>query len=79
MMIHGNTKMKNTKQTAAETKQALGIPAKATYTAAVLEFFGGLFLITGLIVPIIGVFFAISMIANVIMKRRKIECSIEHL
>jgi uncharacterized membrane protein YphA (DoxX/SURF4 family) len=61
MMIHGYPKLKNMKQTAEETKQTLGIPTKATYTAAILEFFGGLFLIIGLIVPIIGLFFAIFM------------------
>jgi len=35
---------------------------------SLLEFFGGFFLIIGLIVPIIGLFFAIFMTANVIMK-----------
>ena len=58
MMIHGYPKLRNMKQTAEGTKQ-LGIPVGATYTATVLEFFGGLFLIIGLIVPIIGLFFAI--------------------
>jgi putative oxidoreductase len=74
-MIHGYPKLKNMKQTAEETKQTLGIPTKATYTVAILEFFGGLFLIIGLIVPIIGLFFAIFMIANVIMKRRKMNAA----
>jgi putative oxidoreductase len=58
MMIHGYPKLKNIKETAEETKQTLGIPTKATYTAAVLEFFGGIFLIIGLIVPIVALFFA---------------------
>jgi uncharacterized membrane protein YphA (DoxX/SURF4 family) len=40
MMIHGYPKLRNMKQTAEETKQ-LGIPVGATYTATVLEFFGG--------------------------------------
>ena len=73
MMIHGYPKIKNMKQTAEETKQSLGIPIGATYTAAILEFFGGLFLIIGLIVPIVGLFFAIFMIANTIMKKRKMN------
>ena len=74
MMIHGYPKLRNMKQTAEETKQ-LGIPVGATYTATVLEFFGGLFLIIGLIVPIIGLFFAIFMIANVIMKKIKMNAA----
>jgi putative oxidoreductase len=74
MMIHGYPKLRNMKQTAEETKQ-LGIPVGATYTATVLEFFGGLFLIIGLIVPIIGLFFAIFMIANVIMKKTRMNAT----
>jgi putative oxidoreductase len=75
MMIHGYPKLKNMKQTAEETKQTLGIPIRATYTATILEFFGGLFLIIGLIVPIVGLFFAIFMIANVVMKKRKMNAA----
>ena len=75
MMMHGYSKLKNLKQAAAETKQTLGIPIGATYTATVLEFFGGLFLIIGLIVPLIGLFFAIFMIANVIMKKTKMKAT----
>ena len=36
---------------------------------------GGLFLVIGLIVPLIGLFFAIFMIANVIMKKRKMSAA----
>jgi uncharacterized membrane protein YphA (DoxX/SURF4 family) len=73
IMIHGYPKLKNIRGTDEETKQALDVPIRATYTAVVLEFFGGLFLIIGLIVPIVALFFAIFMIANVIMKKRKIN------
>jgi putative oxidoreductase len=75
MMIHGYSKLRNLKQAAEETKQTLGIPIGATYTATILEFFGGLFLIIGLIVPIVGLFFAISMIANVIMKKTRMNAA----
>ena len=36
MIIKGYPKLNNIKQTAEETKQALGVPTKATYTAAIL-------------------------------------------
>lgn len=75
MMIHGYSKLRNLKQAADEMKQTLDIPIGATYTATILEFFGGLFLIIGLIVPIIGLFFAISMIANVIMKKTRMNAA----
>jgi uncharacterized membrane protein YphA (DoxX/SURF4 family) len=41
----------------------------------VLEFFGGLFLIIGLLVPIIGLFFAIFMVANVVMKKTRMNAA----
>jgi uncharacterized membrane protein YphA (DoxX/SURF4 family) len=63
------------KNLAEETKQTLGIPIGTTYTATILEFFVGLFLIIGLIVPIVALFFAIFMNANVIMKKRKMNAA----
>ena len=75
MMIHGYPKIRNMKKTAEEMKKAVGIPAIATYLAIILEFFGGIFLIIGLIVPIIGLFFAIFMIANIIMKKTKMKAA----
>jgi uncharacterized membrane protein YphA (DoxX/SURF4 family) len=45
------------------------------FTKLILAFFGGLFLIIRLIVPIVGLFFAIFMIANVIMKKRKMNAA----
>jgi uncharacterized membrane protein YphA (DoxX/SURF4 family) len=75
MTIHEYPKLRNLKQTVEETKQRLGISIRATCTATILEFFGGLLLIIGLIVPIVGVFFAIFMIANVIMNKRKMNAA----
>ena len=63
------------KKTTEEMKQALGIPPIATYISTMLEFFGGIFLIIGLIVPLVGLFFAIFMIANVIMKKTKMKAA----
>jgi DoxX len=70
MMIHGYSKLRNLKHAAEEAKKTLGVPIGATYTATILEVFGGLFLIIGLIVPLVALFFAIFMIANVIMKEK---------
>jgi uncharacterized membrane protein YphA (DoxX/SURF4 family) len=75
MMIHGYSKLKNLKQAAEETKKTLGIPVGAIYAATILEFFGGFFLIIDLIVPIVGLFFAIFMIANVIMKKIRMNAA----
>jgi putative oxidoreductase len=71
MVIHGYPKIRSFKQTAQQTNQALGIPIKVTYLASILEFFGGIFLIIGLIVPVVAIFFAIFMASIVFIKRNK--------
>jgi len=38
MMIHGYPMIRNLKQTAQQTNQALGIPIKVTYISSILEF-----------------------------------------
>ena len=75
MMIHGYPKIRNMKKTAEEMKQAVGIPAIATYVATILEIFGGIFLIIGLFVPLVALFFAIFMIGNIIMKKTKTKAT----
>src|SRR3954465_6488448 len=75
MVIHGYPKIRTFKQTAQQTNQALGIPIKVTYMASILEFFGGIFLIIGLIVPVVAIFFAIFMISIVFMKRKKMKAA----
>ncbi len=44
-VMHGSPKQKGTQQIIQWTK-SLGVPAAATYVAIVLEFFGGLALIS---------------------------------
>ncbi|MGN6347634.1 MAG: DoxX family protein [Candidatus Nitrosocosmicus sp.] len=73
MVIHGYPKIRAFKQTAQQMNQALGIPIKVTYISSILEFFGGIFLIIGLIVPVVALFFAIYMISIVFMKRKKMK------
>src|SRR4051794_7676355 len=75
MVIHGYPKIRAFKQTAQQTNQALGIPIKVTYMASILEFFGGIFLIIGLIVPVVALFFAIFMISIAFMKRKKMNAA----
>lgn len=60
----------------AQTTQwmkSMGMPAGAAYAATALELGGGIALILGLLVPIVGVFFVVFMVANSIMKKRKMH------
>jgi putative oxidoreductase len=75
MMVHGYPKIRNMKKTAEQMNQAWGVPAIATYVAIILEFFGGIFLIIGLNVPIVALFFAIFMVANIVMKKTKMKAA----
>jgi putative oxidoreductase len=72
MIMHGYPKLKNPKQTVQWTK-GLGVPTAATYLAIILEFFGGIALVIGLIVPIVAFFIALEMIGNAILKRTKMK------
>jgi len=72
MIMHGYPKLKNPKQTVQWTR-GLGVPAAATYLAIILEFFGGIALVIGLIVPIVAFFIALEMIGNTILKRTKMK------
>ena len=75
MVIHGYPKIRASKQTAQQMNQALGIPIKVTYISSILEFFGGIFLIIGLIVPVVALLFTIYMISIVFMKRKKMKAA----
>jgi len=72
MVMHGYPKLKNPKQTVQWTK-GLGVPAVATYLAIILEFFGGIALVIGLIVPVVSFFIALEMIGNTIMKKTRMK------
>ena len=74
MMIHGYSKLRNMKQAAEETKQTLGIPVGAT--ATILEFFGGILLIIGLIVPIVVLVFCYFHDCKCDYEEKKDECGI---
>jgi uncharacterized membrane protein YphA (DoxX/SURF4 family) len=78
LIMHGYPKLKNPKQTVQWTK-GLGVPAVATYLVIILEFFGGIALIIGLIVPVVAFFIALEMVGNIILKKTKMKgesCSI---
>lgn len=72
MMMHGYPKLKNPGQTVQWTK-GLAVPVAATYLAIILEFFGGIALIIGFIVPIVAFFIALEMIGNTILKKMKMK------
>jgi uncharacterized membrane protein YphA (DoxX/SURF4 family) len=77
MILYGYPKLTAARKTASIMKK-LGVPAIATYLTTVLQFFGGLFLIAGLIVPVVAFFFGVSMVADTIFKRIKLKAPYLH-
>jgi putative oxidoreductase len=74
LMVHGYPKVKSSEQSANWLK-SMGIPGGSAVLAGILEFFGGLFLIVGLIVPIVAALFAIQFTSITIMKKSKMKAS----
>jgi putative oxidoreductase len=74
-MAHGYPKLTKGRQQTVQAMKSMGVPASVTTVTAILEFFGGIFLIVGLIVPIVGLFFATEMVATTILKKYKMKAA----
>jgi putative oxidoreductase len=72
-VAHGYPKLGKGRQQTLQWTKSLGVPALATYLAIILEFFGGLSLIIGFIVPIVGFFIALEMIGAILLKKTKMK------
>lgn len=72
LVIHGYPKLKGI-QGPAKYAQMMGAPAGAAYLVAILEFFGGLFLIVGLIVPVVGFLLALQFAGITAAKKLKLK------
>lgn len=72
LMIHGYPKLKSSEQSVNWMK-SMGIPGATALLVSILEFFGGLFLVVGLIVPVVALLFAIQFISIITMKKSKIK------
>jgi putative oxidoreductase len=72
LVMHGYPKLKNPQATLKWTG-SLGVPAAATVAVIVLEFFGGIALILGFLVPIVAFFIALEMIGNIALKKTKMK------
>jgi len=71
-IIHARPMLQHLPQT-VQTMKGMGVPAGATYAATALELVGGIALILGLLVPVVGLLFVVFMVANSIMKKRKLH------
>ena len=72
-VAHGYPKLGKNRQQTLQWTKSLGVPASLTYAAIILEFFGGLSLIIGFIVPIVSFFIALEMIGASLLKKSKMK------
>jgi uncharacterized membrane protein YphA (DoxX/SURF4 family) len=75
LMIHGYPKLKGGWKQAGQWMKSMGIPAGTAIFATIIEFFGGLLFIIGLIVPIVAAFTAIQFGSIIAMKKSKMKAS----
>jgi putative oxidoreductase len=71
LIIHSRPKLGKGTPQAANWMKSIGMPGWTAYAATYLELFGGIFLIIGLIVPVVAVLFVIQFASIIGMKRVK--------
>jgi len=74
MIIHGYPKLfsKEMRGQMIPAMKSMGVPRVGFELAGILEFFGGLFLVFGLLTRIVAIFFTIEMIATIILYNTKL-------
>jgi putative oxidoreductase len=73
LVIHGYPKVKGGWRQSGQWMKSMGIPAFTAVAATIIEFFGGILLIIGLIVPVVSAFAALEFAAIIIMKMSKMH------
>jgi putative oxidoreductase len=73
LITHGYPKVKGGWRQSGQWMKSMGIPAGAAILATVIEFFGGLLLVVGLIVPVVAAIVAIQFASIVGMKTSKMK------
>jgi len=75
LMIHGYPKLKDGAKQAGQWMKSMGIPSWTAFLAMLLEFFGGILLIAGLLTRIVSLLIALFMFSNIVMKKSKMKAS----
>jgi putative oxidoreductase len=72
-ILHGYPKLGPQKVQVRGWMKSMGMPGVLGTLAGTLEFFGGIFLIVGLIVPVVAALYAIFMASIIVMKVTKMK------
>ncbi len=72
-MVHGYPKLTSMREQTKGFMKSTGVPPAMAPLAGVLEFFGGLALLIGFLVPVVGALFAIFMLGTTFFAKRKLK------
>jgi putative oxidoreductase len=73
MATSGYPKLRGGRVQSEKWMKSMGIPPIAADLVTILEFFGGIFLVVGLLTPLVALFFVIEFASIVWMKRTKLH------
>jgi len=75
LALHGYPKAKGGRVQAGQWLKSMRIPPLAADLVTVLEFLGGVFLILGLLTPLLGLFFVVQFGSIIWMKKSKMHAA----
>lgn len=75
LVLHGYPKAKGGRIQAEEWMKSMGVPPITADLVTVLEFVGGIFLVLGLLTPLVGLFFVLQFGSIIWMKKSKMHAS----
>jgi len=73
LALHGYPKAKGGRVQAGQWMKSMGIPPLTADLVTVLEFLGGVFLILGLLTPLVGLFFVVQFGSIIWVKKSKMH------
>ncbi len=74
LMVHGYPKLSGDgKKGAVDFMKSQGVPGTTAVLSGLLEFFGGSFLVLGLVVPVVSFFFILQFGSIILLKGRKMK------
>jgi putative oxidoreductase len=75
LALHGYPKAKGGRVQAGQWLKSMGISPLAADLVTALEFLGGIFLILGLLTPLVGLFFVVQFGSIILVKKSKMDAS----
>ena len=75
LILHGYPKVKGGWRQAGKWMKSMGVPSSTAVFATIIEFFGGILLVVGLIVPVVAAFAALQFAAIIVVKASRMKAS----